>query len=58
MKDNCFTELCWFLPNVNMNQPQVYMETYITIRKTESQWELLYVSEHVGICFFEIVCDS
>ena len=21
VKDNCFTELCWFLPNINMNQP-------------------------------------
>ena len=21
MKVNCFTELCWFLPNINMNQP-------------------------------------
>ena len=21
--DNCFTELCWFLPNTNMNQPSV-----------------------------------
>ena len=25
MKDNCFTVLCWFLPYVNINQPQVYM---------------------------------
>ena len=25
MKDNCFVVLCWFLPNVNMNQPQVYL---------------------------------
>ena len=24
MKDNCFTVLCWFLANINMNQPQVY----------------------------------
>ena len=22
MKDDCFTVLCWFLPNINMNQPQ------------------------------------
>ena len=21
IKDNCFTELPWFLPNINMNQP-------------------------------------
>ena len=21
LKDNCFTVLCWFLPNINMNQP-------------------------------------
>ena len=21
LKDNCFTELCFFLPNINMNQP-------------------------------------
>ena len=21
MKDNCFTELCWFLPSINMSQP-------------------------------------
>ena len=25
LKNNCFTELCWFLPNINMNQPWVYM---------------------------------
>ena len=25
MKDNCFTELCCFLSNLNMNRPQVYM---------------------------------
>ena len=25
MKDNCFTILCSFLLNINMNQPQVYM---------------------------------
>ena len=24
-KDTCFTILCWFLPKVNMNQPQVYI---------------------------------
>ena len=23
--DNCFTILCWFLPYINMNQPQVYV---------------------------------
>ena len=21
LKDNCFTEFCWFLPNINVNQP-------------------------------------
>ena len=21
LKDNCFTILCWLLPNINMNQP-------------------------------------
>ena len=25
MKDNCFTVLCWFLPSISMNQPQVYL---------------------------------
>ena len=25
MKDKCFTILCWFLPNINMNQPEVYL---------------------------------
>ena len=25
MKDNCFTILCWFLPYINRNQPQVYI---------------------------------
>ena len=25
MEDNWFTILCWFLPYINMNQPQVYM---------------------------------
>ena len=25
MKDNCFTILCCFLPNINMNQPSVYL---------------------------------
>ena len=25
MKDNCFTILCWFLPYINMDQPQVYI---------------------------------
>ena len=25
MKDNCFTELCCFLSNLNMNQPWVYI---------------------------------
>ena len=25
LKDNCFTEFCCFLPNINMNQPQVYI---------------------------------
>ena len=25
LKDSCFTELCWFLLNINMNQPQVYI---------------------------------
>ena len=24
-KDTCFTILCWFLPKINMNQPQVYV---------------------------------
>ena len=24
MKDNCFTVLCWFLPNINMNQSSIY----------------------------------
>ena len=23
LKDNCFTILCWFLPYINMNQPEV-----------------------------------
>ena len=23
LEDNCFTILCWFLPYINMNQPQV-----------------------------------
>ena len=23
MKDNSFTELCWFLPKISMNQPQI-----------------------------------
>ena len=22
--NNCFTVLCWFLPNISMNQPYVY----------------------------------
>ena len=26
LKDNCFTGLCWFLPNINMNQPSVYIQ--------------------------------
>ena len=25
LEDNCFTILCWFLPYINMNQPQVYI---------------------------------
>ena len=25
LKDNCFTILCWFLPDINMSQPQVYI---------------------------------
>jgi len=25
LKDNCFTEFCYFLSNLNMNQPQVYI---------------------------------
>ena len=25
LKDNCFTVLVWFLPCLNMNQPQVYI---------------------------------
>ena len=25
LKDPCFTEACWFLPNINMNQPSVYI---------------------------------
>ena len=25
LKDNCFTEFCCFLSNINMNQPQVYI---------------------------------
>ena len=25
LRDNCFTELCLFLPNITMNQPQVHM---------------------------------
>ena len=25
LKDSCFTILCWFLPCINMNQPQVYI---------------------------------
>ena len=25
LKDNCCTILCWFLPYINMNQPQVYV---------------------------------
>ena len=25
MEDNCFIELCWFLPNINTNQPWVYI---------------------------------
>ena len=24
MKDNCFTKWFWFLPNINMNKPEVY----------------------------------
>ena len=26
MKDNCFREFCCFLSNLNMNQPQVYID--------------------------------
>ena len=25
LKDNCFTEFCYFLSNLNINQPQVYI---------------------------------
>ena len=25
LEDNCFTIFCWFLPYVNINQPQVYI---------------------------------
>ena len=25
LKNNCFTELCWFLPTINMNQPQAHV---------------------------------
>ena len=25
LKDDCFTVLCWFLPNIHMNQPLVYL---------------------------------
>ena len=25
LQDICFTMLCWFLPHINMNQPQVYL---------------------------------
>ena len=25
LEDNCFTILCWFLPYISMNQPQVYL---------------------------------
>jgi len=25
LEDNCFTTLCWPLPYINMNQPQVHM---------------------------------
>ena len=27
LKDNCFIILFWFLPHINMNQPQVYTES-------------------------------
>ena len=25
MEDNCFIILCWFLPYINVNQPQAYI---------------------------------
>lgn len=28
LKDNCFAEFIWFLPNINMNQPQVYLDAF------------------------------
>ena len=33
LKDNCFTELWWFLPNVNMNQPRyTYVPSPLNLR--------------------------
>ena len=29
LKDNCFTEFCFFLSNLNMNQPQVYIYPFL-----------------------------
>ena len=25
LEDNCFTILCWYVPYININQPQVYI---------------------------------
>ena len=39
MKDNCFTEFCWFLPNINMNQPKTMLLKHFSGSSLPSQFK-------------------
>ena len=39
MKDNCFTEFCWFLPNINMNQPNTMLLKHFSGSPLPSQFK-------------------
>ena len=60
MKDNCFTEFCWFLPNINVNQPQVYEKP--SGISHQRAWMLIpfvnHVSSHIPIEITIIKCHS
>ena len=64
LKDNCFTEFCCFLSNLNMNQPQVYLypllsETPISLPIPPSRLiqspSLSFLSHTANSCWLSIL---
>ena len=54
MQDNCFPTLCWFLPHISINQPQIYLCLLLCYAILDCVMDVLNITWH-GFIYFTVL---